>query len=146
MGRATVATQADVTTAICRTSFHAHSPAFSWPHDTVTETLNVAAANTQYITGYDTALADASYVHIMARAANGYGTEVTTVATWITDLDAIEDGNAGTLETEVIAYGLGNNRRILFGHDAGGFLSVGVNNADVAGEMLLVITTLPVAE
>ena len=138
-----VATLADVTAAIA--GFVPSPAPFAWPHDTVTETLNVTAANTQYATTYDTAIATDGNIHVMVRGPNGRVAAQMLPATWITDLDAVEDGNGGTLGTETVGFAL-VNRRIYLGQNAAGILTVGVNNGDVAGEMLLVITTIPVTE
>ena len=84
-------------------------------------------------------------VLINVRCTNRYAASVTVPMTHLDTVDAGVAGGTISLTTNVLAYPLGNNRRLYVGYVAGnGRILLGVNNADAAGGAATEITILPV--
>ena len=107
------------------------------PRPTAT-TMNLVNALTGYQSSH--AVPDEGYVFVAAHTqSNNFSGTFQIPAVWIRALATVE--NAGTLAfgTNVLSYSLGNNRSLLVGWNAAGNLIFGVNNANISGNMDLII-------
>ncbi len=97
-----------------------------------TFTVGVTAAANMYATAR--AVPNGGLLQVMVLAGDtGFCSSFLTPVSWIRALTTVEDGAAGALGTNALAFPLTHNRHCRIGWNAAGNLMFGTNNANAAG-------------